>query len=127
MIAIKTRVLGIASAAIVFGGIALSAALGLWKTTVSKEPARIESGEFAGMPNPSDIRGSYTWADVAKAFSIPEASVIAAFGGAGPDEKANSLESRYAGILPEGVRIIGFARREQGAFDPIAQRRQPGA
>jgi hypothetical protein len=30
----------------------------------------------AGLPGPSDIRGSYTWADVAKAFEIPVESVI---------------------------------------------------
>jgi hypothetical protein len=100
MIAIKTRTVGILTVAAIFGGIALSAALGLWRTTNAKEPVAIKSGEFAGMPNPSDIRGSYTWADVAAAFSIPAERLVAAFGGAGPDEKVNSLEARYAGKLP---------------------------
>lgn len=105
MITIKTKVLGIVAVAVIFGGIAASAGLGLWKTTSSKEPAKIKSGEFSGMPSPSDIRGSYTWADVAKAFSIPERSVIAAFGGTGPDEKVNSLETLYAEKLPAGTEI----------------------
>ncbi len=105
MMVIRTRLLGIASAAIVFGGIALSAALGFWKTTSTKDPAKIQSGEYAGMPNPSDIRGSYTWADVAKAFSIPETSLLRAFGSEKADEKVNSLESRYAGVLPQGSEI----------------------
>jgi len=105
MIAIKTRTLGVATAAILFGGIALGAALGYWNTSSTKEPVKIKSGEFAGMPSPSDIRGSYTWADVAKAFSIPEASVIKAFDGSGSEEKVNSLESRYAGRLPDGTEI----------------------
>jgi hypothetical protein len=105
MIAIKTRVLGATVVGAIIGGIALSSALGLWKTTTTKEPVKIRSGEFAGMPNPSDIRGSYTWADVAKAFSIPEASAVAAFGGSGPDEKVNSLEARYADKLPAGAEI----------------------
>jgi hypothetical protein len=105
MIAIKTRALGATVVAAVIGGIALSAALGLWKTANAKEPVKIKSGEFAGLPNPADIRGSYTWADVAKAFSIPEAGVVAAFGGSGADEKVNSLEARYAEKLPAGAEI----------------------
>lgn len=105
MIAIKTKTLGIVAVAVIFGGIAASAGLGLWKTTSSKEPAKIKSGEFSGMPSPSDIRGSYTWADVAKAFAIPERSVITAFSGTGPDEKVNSLEALYAGKLPPGAEI----------------------
>lgn len=105
MIALKTRTLGILTVAIMLGGIALSAGLGLWKTTATKEPAKIRSGEFSGMPNPSDIRGSYTWADVAKAFGLPEASLVKAFGASGADEKVSSLEGLYAGKLPEGVEI----------------------
>jgi hypothetical protein len=105
MIAIKTRTVGALTVAAIFGGIALSAALGLWKTTNTKEPIAIKSGEFAGMPNPSDIRGSYTWADVGAAFSIPVGSLIAAFGGSGPDEKVNSLEARYADKLPAGAEL----------------------
>jgi hypothetical protein len=105
MMVIRTRLVGIATAVILFGGIALGAAIGVWRTTSSKEPAKIQSGEYAGMPNPSDIRGSYTWADVAKAFSIPETSLLKAFGSEKADEKVNTLESRYAGVLPQGSEI----------------------
>jgi len=105
MTTIKARFLAPALFVIMFGGIGLSAALDLWKTTSTKEPAKIKTGEFAGLPSPSDIRGSYTWADVAAAFEIPVDSVVAAFGGTSSTEKANSLEALYAGKLPEGFEI----------------------
>ena len=58
MIRVGTKTLGLLVAGTIFGGVALSAGLGLWKTQGSKEPAAIRSGEFAGLPSPSDIRGS---------------------------------------------------------------------
>lgn len=106
MIRIGTKALGLLVAGTIFGGIALSAALGLWKTQGSKEPAAIRSGEFAGLPSPSDIRGSYTWADVGKAFDIPPASLVLAFGAGSEAEKANSLEAKYGeAALPPGAEI----------------------
>ncbi len=106
MIRVNTRTLGVLVLGAVFGGIALSAGLGLWKTQNTKEPARIKTGEFAGMPSPGDIRGSYTWADVGKAFNIPVASILTAFGAASATDKANSLEAKYAAMgLPAGSEI----------------------
>jgi hypothetical protein len=57
----------------------LSVASGLWNTTSSKQPALIKSGEFAGLANPADIRGSYTYRDVLKSFTIPESVILQAF------------------------------------------------
>ncbi|MBL8967934.1 MAG: 4Fe-4S binding protein, partial [Spirochaetaceae bacterium] len=106
MIRIGTKALGLAVAATIFGGIALSAGLGLWKTQGSKDPAVIKSGEFAGLPSPSDIRGSYTWTDVGKAFGIPAPSLVRAFGAGSETEKANSLEAKYGEVaLPPGTEI----------------------
>ncbi len=105
MTRIKTTTLGLVIVAAMFGGIALSMAFGYWKTESTKEPVKLKEGEFAGLPNPADIRGSYTWADVAKAFAIPEGKVLEAFGATDPTEKVNSLETKYAGTLPEGVEI----------------------
>lgn len=105
MIKVKTGVLALTVIAAIFGGIGLSSLLGLWKTTAGKEPVKIKTGEFAGLPNPSDVRGSYTWADVAKAFSIPEASLLKAFEATNPADKVNSLEAMYAGKLPAGMEI----------------------
>ena len=105
MTRIKTTTLGLVILAAMFGGIAISMAAGYWKTESTKEPVKIKEGEFAGLPNPADIRGSYTWADVAKAFAIPVEKVLEAFGATDPTQKANSLEAKYAGTLPEGLEI----------------------
>ncbi len=87
-------------------GIAGAAVLGFWKTTSSKQPVAIKEGEFAGLPNPSDIRGSYTWADVAKAFNFDVKLALDAFGAASETEKVNTLETIYGEAgLPEGVEI----------------------
>ncbi len=87
-------------------GIAGAAVLGFWKTTSSKQPVAIKEGEFAGLPNPSDIRGSYTWADVAKAFNFDVKLALDAFGATSETEKVNTLETIYGEAgLPEGVEI----------------------
>ncbi|MGB8983706.1 MAG: hypothetical protein WCC12_17690, partial [Anaerolineales bacterium] len=49
---------------IMFGGIAVSSALGWWQTESTKVPAAYTEGEFAGQANPADIRGSYTFGDI---------------------------------------------------------------
>jgi len=105
MIKIKTPVLGIITVIILFGGIGISKLSGLWLVTSTKQPALIRSGEFEGMPNPSDIRGSYTWDEVSSAFGIPVESVLKAFGSADKEEKVNSLETLFAGKVPEGAEI----------------------
>lgn len=103
MTVIRTRGLAIISIVTIFGGIGLSSILGWWRTTTDKEPVLIRSGEFAGLPDPGDIRGSYTWADVSKAFGIPEAGILAAFGSSSATDKANSLEETWGALLPEGL------------------------
>lgn len=105
MTRIKTTTLGLVILAAMFGGIAISMAAGYWKTESTKEPVKIKEGEFAGLPNPADVRGSYSWDDVAKAFAIPVEKVLEAFGATDPAQKANSLEAKYAGKLPAGVEI----------------------
>jgi hypothetical protein len=55
---------------ILFGGVFVSDALGLWKTESSKVPVKIQTGEFVGEADPADIRGSYTLSDIANAFPI---------------------------------------------------------
>jgi hypothetical protein len=105
MIKLKTAPLAAIVVAGIFGGIAVSAALGTWNVVSTKEPAKIKTGEFSGLPSPSDIRGSYTWEDVSKAFGLPVAALLEAFGSKSPSDKANSLETIYAGKVPEGTEI----------------------
>jgi hypothetical protein len=90
---------------VLFGGIALSAALGAWQTESSKVAATFTEGEFAGLPNPADIRGSYTFGDVEKNFGVPAAILAQAF--ALPTETdaasfaAKDLETIYADLETE--------------------------
>jgi hypothetical protein len=61
-------------------GIGLSMAFNIWITESSKIPAIYESGEFSGVSNPADIRGSYKFSDIEKAFEIESSMLAAAFG-----------------------------------------------
>ncbi|MCX7775613.1 MAG: hypothetical protein WHT81_06340 [Rectinemataceae bacterium] len=88
------------------GGILLASALGFWVTESTKEPAKIKTGEFAGMPNPSDIRGSYTWNDISKSFGIDVGLLMQAFGVKDASTKVNTLEEAVKSLsLPPGVEI----------------------
>lgn len=93
---------------ILFGSIGVTSALGWWTTESTKQAAVFTEGEFAGLPNPADIRGSYTFGDIEKNFGVPVADLAAAFDiPAGQDAAAfavKSLESFYP-ALPEGVEI----------------------
>ncbi|MBN1848529.1 MAG: hypothetical protein JW932_08080 [Deltaproteobacteria bacterium] len=86
-------------------GIAGTMLLNLWSTELEKEPARYLSGEFEGEYDPSDIRGSYTFADIDKAFDVPVEDLADAFGFAdAPDPdiiKAKDVEETY-GALEQG-------------------------
>jgi hypothetical protein len=100
------KTIGILVVASFVVGIGVAELSGLWKTESTKEPVSIKEGEFAGMPNPSDIRGSYTWSDVAKAFGFDVNLALKAFGASDPLVKVNTLESIYEGAsLPEGAEI----------------------
>lgn len=81
-----------------FGGIALSAALGAWQTEGSKVAATFTEGEFAGMPNPADIRGSYSFGDVEKNFGVPASLLAEAF------------------VIPADADPAGFAVKELEAI-----------
>jgi hypothetical protein len=84
---------------ILFGGILFSSAMGWWQTESTKEAATFTEGEFAGLPNPADIRGSYTFGDVEKNFGVPAATLAQAFGVATDDPATfgvKDLETIYA-------------------------------
>jgi hypothetical protein len=103
---ITYKTLGIVVVASIVVGIAGAKFTGLWKTESTKQPVTIRSGDFAGMPNPSDIRGSYTWNDVATAFNFDVGLLLKAFGATDPVLKVNTLETVFEGAsLPEGTEI----------------------
>ncbi|HKK65496.1 MAG TPA: hypothetical protein VJ967_06545 [Clostridia bacterium] len=72
--------LAVLSLLFVFGGILVSMLAGVWQSESSKVPATYTSGEFAGQYNPADIRGSYSFADVASAFGVPADILVKSFG-----------------------------------------------
>lgn len=86
--------------AILFGGIMFSSAMGWWETESTKEPAKYTDGEFEGMSNPADIRGSYLFGDIEKSFGIPSSILAQAFNLTDSDPaliSVKSLEEIYAG------------------------------
>ena len=82
-----------------FGGIAFSSAMGWWATTSSKQPVTFAEGEFAGQANPADIRGSYTFGDIANSFDVTPEILAQAFGVTEGDPASfavKELETIYA-------------------------------
>jgi len=97
---IKMRAMAILVLLIFFGGIALTIALDVWTTTTDKTPRKLTEGEFEGAYNPEDIKGSYTFDDVATIFDIDITDLFKAFGI--PEEtdatqiKTKDLETLYS-------------------------------
>ncbi len=106
---IDSRWLGIMIFIVIFGSVAVSLIGGYWQTESTKAPAAFESGEFEGMPNPADIRGSYSFSDVSEAFGIPAEDLIEAFAlpqGTDPEDfKNKDLELIYGELEQEGTEI----------------------
>lgn len=109
MIRIKTLPLAFIAVAMIFGGIFIAKSVGYYETTANKNPVKFKTGELAGLPNPADIRGSYTWLDIEKAFGVPAKEAAAAFSAPGhdldPAARVSELETIYAGTLPAGLEI----------------------
>lgn len=76
---IKGTEAGILFLILMIGGVSISMFTGYWATEGSKIPVKFESGEYAGLSNPADIRGSYAFADIEKAFDIPVSILAQAF------------------------------------------------
>jgi hypothetical protein len=96
---IKSYVLSLIIIVILFGGIAVTKAFGLWKT---------ESREATGEYNPSDIRGSYTFKDISLSFNIPVEILGEAFVVKSSDFnsfKVKELETIYGSLKDAGTEI----------------------
>lgn len=84
---------------LIFGGIAISSAIGWWVTESTRVPVTFTEGEFAGQANPADIRGSFTFGDIAKSFDVTPEVLAQAFGIQEGDPAAfvvKDLEDIYA-------------------------------
>ena len=75
----NAKIIGIVIFVILFGGIGAAKALGFWQTSSSKVPATYKTGEFTGQYNPADIRGSYSFGDITRAFKVPIEDLATAF------------------------------------------------
>ena len=84
---------------VIFGGIGIAMLTGDWVTESDKVPAKFTTGDFAGEYNPEDIRGSYTFQDVADTFQIDLAVLYDAFGipadTDGTAIKSKDIEAQY--------------------------------
>ncbi|MGB7604259.1 MAG: hypothetical protein WBL93_02160 [Lutisporaceae bacterium] len=111
---IKTLTMGIIIFVIIFGGIGATLAVDLWSTTSEKIPVKFTDGEFSGIYNPADIRGSYTFAEVSELFEIDLQDLYKAFNipldTAGTEIQSKDLEGLYeesgAEIGNESVQIF---------------------
>ena len=106
---ITSKVLALVIMVVLFGGIMFTTAMGWWATETTKQVATFTEGEFAGQPNPADIRGSYTFGDVEKNFGIPATLMAQAFvvpEGTDPVVfGVKDLETLYLDKTPEGTEI----------------------
>jgi len=97
---LTSKPLAVIILAVLFGGILFSSVLGWWRTESSKDAATFTEGEFAGQPDPADIRGSYTFGDVERNFGVPASTLAQAFGVTSEGNPAafqlKNLESIYA-------------------------------
>ena len=90
---------------IMFGGIGVSTALGWWETESTKQPAKYNEGEFAGMANPADIRGSYTFGDIANSFDITPEMLAQAFQVTTNDPASFAVKSLEEMYLDSGYEV----------------------
>jgi hypothetical protein len=77
---LTSKPLAIIVMVLMFGGILFSSSMGWWTTESTKEPVTFTEGEFAGEANPADIRGSYTFGDIANSFDVTPDVLAQAFG-----------------------------------------------
>ena len=77
---IKTPILAVIILVVLFGSIGLSSLLGYWNTNGSRTLQVFNSRNSSVQNNPSDIRGSQSFGEIARDFNIPEKDLVDAFG-----------------------------------------------
>lgn len=105
---LNSKVIAVVLVAVLFGGIGISKALGVWRTESSRIPAKYTNGEFAGQYNPEDIRGSFALQDISNAFEVPVETLAQAFGITVSDPasfQVKDLGTLYADLEAQGTSI----------------------
>jgi hypothetical protein len=90
---------------ILFGGIAFSSVMDWWATESTKQPVTFTEGEFAGQANPADIRGSYTFGDIANSFEVTPEVLAQAFDIPEGDPSVFAVKELEAIYLDSGFEI----------------------
>jgi hypothetical protein len=102
---LTSRPLAVIVLVMLFGGIFFSSAMGWWATESTKEPVTFTEGEFAGQANPADIRGSYTFGDIANSFDVTPEVLAQAFGIPEGDPAVFAVKDLEAIYLNSGFEI----------------------
>jgi hypothetical protein len=108
---IKSITAAIITIVIILGGVFVTQLTGNWITESTKVPREITMGEFAGLSDPADIRGAYSFQDISDSFSISPEELAQAFSLDTSDKDAGQylakdLETIY-GELIEGDGEVG--------------------
>lgn len=94
-----------------FGTILVTNALGLWTTESNRVPRLLNASGGEPIYDPGDIRGSYTFADVAASFSVSVETLATAFGFADAEDpsviRASELEAIFGEVAALGEMEIG--------------------
>ena len=105
---LKNSHIGVLIVLILIGGIYVAKGFDLWATVSEKIPLKLSEGVGAGTYDPFDIRGSYTFEEIARLFEIDIALLAEAFqlgdADAANARQSKDLEALY-GELPGGVEI----------------------
>lgn len=89
--------LGLITLVLFLGGILLAQSIGLWQTESTKQATVITEGDDAGKMNPADIKGSFTFAQIAEDFDLDARSLLEAFTLEGDPEviKVKDIEASF--------------------------------
>ena len=105
---LKNSHIGVLIVLILIGGIYVAKGFDLWATVSEKIPLKLSEGVGAGTYDPFDIRGSYTFEEIARLFEIDIALLAEAFqlgdADAANARQSKDLEALY-GELPGDVEI----------------------
>jgi hypothetical protein len=102
---ITSKPLAVIVLVMMFGGIAFSSAMGWWVTESTKQPVTFVDGDFAGQANPADIRGSYTFGDIARSFDVTPDVLAQAFGVTKGEAEAFAVKELEAIYLGSGYEV----------------------
>lgn len=106
---IKSFQLAIIILITIFGSIIISSLLGLWQTSNDKIPDTYNDGNYAGLADPADIRGSYTFQNIQDSFGVPVEDLGIAFGlkdsASYSSFQVKQLETIYGSLAAQGKEV----------------------